>query len=211
MRISLYDWCKIHPEKMHLLDQWDYEKNGELTPKDVTHGSEKIVYWLDKKGHSWQTQVVARTTGGGGCPYCSNQKVLVGYNDLATIHPDIAKEWHPTKNGPIKPSEVMAGSCKKYWWMCELGHSWQTTVSSRTHGGGCPICHNQKVLPGYNDLATTCPAALKYWDYEKNIDITPQEVTRGSEKTVWWRDDAGSSYQEKIFDLVHRVERKAKR
>ena len=86
MRISLYDWCQMHPEKMYLLDQWDNEKNRELTPKDVTHGSGKIVYWLDKKGHSWKTQVVARTTGGGGCPYCSNQKVLVGYNDLCLLY-----------------------------------------------------------------------------------------------------------------------------
>lgn len=194
----------------HLISEWS-EKNQGITPGTIRPGSTRKVIWRCELGHEWEETPCARTSRSSNCPYCSNHRLLTGFNDLVTTHPDVAKEWHPTKNGAVKPSEVIAGSSKKYWWICELGHSWQAAVSDRTHGSGCPICHNRKVLPGYNDLATTYPAALKYWDYEKNIDITPQEVTRGSEKTVWWRDDAGSSYQGKIFDVVHRLERKAKR
>lgn len=52
MRISLYDWCQAHPQKLYLLDQWDREKNGELTPQNVTRGSGKAIYWICDKGHS---------------------------------------------------------------------------------------------------------------------------------------------------------------
>ena len=48
--------------------------------------------------------------------------------------PELIKEWHPTKNGELKPEEVTSGSNKKVWWKCEKGleHEWQTTVNSRT-------------------------------------------------------------------------------
>ena len=30
-------------------------------------------------------------------------KVFFGYNDLLTQNPELATEWHPTKNGELKP------------------------------------------------------------------------------------------------------------
>ena len=50
---------------------------------------------------------------GNGCPYCANRKVLVGFNDLATVQPLVAKEWHESLNGALTPEMVTAGSHKK--------------------------------------------------------------------------------------------------
>ena len=80
-----------------------------------------------------------------GCPYCSNKKLLPGHNDLATTHPEIAKEWDYSKNGDTTPSDVMAGSNnKKYWFVCENGHSYSSTLLNRKKGRGCPVCRKNK-------------------------------------------------------------------
>ena len=119
------------------------KKNGKLKPTEVTAGSNKKVWWLCDKGHEWSISINTRN-GGNSCPYCSNQKVLVGYNDLATTNPSLAKEWHPTKNGDLKPTDVVAGSNKKVWWLCSQGHEWQAMVSTRNKGSGCMACYRQR-------------------------------------------------------------------
>lgn len=93
-----------------------------------------------EKGHEWQAVISSRNAG-YGCPYCAGQKALSGINDLSTTNPKLASEWHPTKNGSLHPSEVMSGSNKKVWWICEKGHEWQAVINSRNAGRGCPICY----------------------------------------------------------------------
>ena len=81
-----------------------------------------------------------------GCPYCSGRKVLAGYNDLATTHPDIAAMWHPRMNKRLKPTGVQAVSRKRVWWRGECGHVYQMAVSDRvrTKPGYCPYCSGRK-------------------------------------------------------------------
>ena len=84
-----------------------------------------------------------RTRGTNGCPYCGNKKVLAGFNDLASIEPEIAAEWHPELNGALTPEMVTAGSNRKVWWLCPEGHVWRTAISNRTNAKkrtGCPVC-----------------------------------------------------------------------
>lgn len=61
-------------------------------------------------------------------------------NCLAVANPNLAAEWHPTKNGSLTPDMVTKGSNKKAWWKCRLGHEWQTRIVSRSRGTGCPFC-----------------------------------------------------------------------
>ena len=100
---------------------------------------------------------------GEGCGVCRGLQIQQGINDLATLHPHLIKEWHPTKNGELTPHDVTQSSGKKVWWQCEKGHEWEATVVKRTDGRGCPYCSNRKVLKGYNDLATTHPHYVKYF------------------------------------------------
>ena len=125
-----------------LIKQWDYEKNYPYTPNDFTHGSSEKVWWKCEKGHSFEQRIANRTIKQSNCPYCSNQKLLVGYNDFATMNPDLLKEWDNEKNTNIKLSEVMSGSREKVWWKCSKGHSYQATLNHRTspNSTGCPIC-----------------------------------------------------------------------
>ena len=119
--------------------QWHPTKNGEITPDCVTPKSKEKYWWLGPCGHEWQTQVYVRTTN-HGCPYCAGKKVLPGFNDLSSVNPKIAEEWHPTKNGDLKPTMVASSSNKKVWWLGPCGHEWQATIDRRKRGDGCPIC-----------------------------------------------------------------------
>lgn len=133
------DLATKHPE---LLKYWDYEKN-EVDPSEIYGGGERVVYWKCEKGHSYTKSVVKKVRG-EGCPVCAGKKVLAGFNDLETLRPDIAKTWNYEKNKDILPSQVTEHSNKKYWWICDKGHEWETTVNNRSNGRGCPVCYEEK-------------------------------------------------------------------
>ena len=179
-----YDNClaSLRPD---LAKQWNLIKNGKLTPNDVSYGSTKKVWWVCEKGHEWESTINNRTKiGGNGCPFCSGRKVCKE-NCLATLRADIAKEWHPTKNGCLTPSDVTFGSRKRVWWLCENGHSWNTTVNNRTSGYKCPYCSGKRVCKE-NCLASVRPDVAAQWHLTKNGDLTPQDVTEKSGKSIWW-------------------------
>ena len=173
----------VYLQKPSLLDEWDYDKNGTLSPNMVTTGSDKKVWWVCNLGHSYQATVSARTSG-KGCPICSGKRVLKGFNDFESRCPELIKSWDFTKND-IKPDMVAYGSDKKFWWTCENGHSYQCSINNRRAGQSCPICSNKKILVGFNDINTTHPHIAAEWDYELN-QIHPTDVSSGSHKKAWW-------------------------
>ena len=148
------DLLSQHPA---CINEWDFNKNHPLSPDAVVAGSSKKVWWICCKGHSYEQSINLHVGRGYGCPYCSHRKVLTGYNDLETLFPDIATEWHPYKNAELKPSSITAYSKKKVWWLCSRGHSYEQTVERRTRrGSACYYCSGHKVLKGFNDLASVC-------------------------------------------------------
>ena len=177
-----------------LAKEWNYERNGKLKPENVTIGSEKKVWWKCNKGHEWQASIADRNRG-RGCPYCSNRRILKGYNDLATTNPELAKEWNYEKNGTLTPEQVTANSGIKVWWKCEKGHAWQSSVYNRNNGSGCPYCSGRRVLIGYNDLSTVNPKLASEWNYEKNGNLKPENFMPNSNKKVWWKCDKGHEWQ----------------
>ena len=124
-----------------LMAEWNYEKNGDLNPLEIKGSSSLKVWWKCEKGHEWAARIRDRIDG-SRCPYCAGTLPIPGITDLATTHPHLAKEWHPTKNGTLTPFDVIAGSDKKVWWMCEKGHEWEAHVKRRSRGTGCPICNS---------------------------------------------------------------------
>ncbi len=183
------------------LAEWDYNKNT-ISPEETAEKSNYRAWWICPKGHSYSAIICNRTNLGRGCPICAGKQVLPGFNDLATKRPDIAKRWDYSKN-PCSPSEVLPGSNKKYYWLCELGHSYLSSVANLTSGAtkGCPYCAGQKVLKGFNDLATLYPDIAKEWDASKN-GKRADETTCGSKNSYWWECPNGHSYQARI---THRI------
>ena len=181
-----------------LLKQWDRERNGDLTPHDVTYGSHRRVWWRCEKGHSWQAEVKSRTLLGAGCPVCAGKVVVPGENDLATLRPDLAAQWHPERNLPLTPERIAPGSHKRVWWVCGKGHVWQAAAAARANGERCPVCAGKVVIPGENDLAALYPEIAAQWDGEKNGRLTAKEVSPYSNRKAWWRCREGHSWQAAI-------------
>lgn len=179
------DLATMYPD---IAGQWNYEKNGKKTPEMYTGRSNQMVWWKGSCGHEWQGIIHQRTVRKVGCPFCSNKRVLVGFNDLATTHPKLAAEWNWAKNQGIAPTDVVAGANRKVWWRCAVcQHEWSAMVTTRAHSGtGCPVCANRVVRIGHNDLASCCPNVAKEWHPSKNETLTPEQVTPGSNKRVWW-------------------------
>ena len=179
-----------------LASEWSKEKNGKLTPHDVTSGSEKSVWWVCKSGHEWKAPICNRSGKvGRNCPYCSNKKVCKD-NCLATLEPELAKEWHPTKNGKLTPENVVPGSKIRVWWRCKNGHEWDVEIIERKNGG-CPYCSSHRVCKD-NCLSTTNPELALEWDNEKNGELTPDNITRGSRKKVHWVCENGHRFSMRV-------------
>ena len=108
----------------------------------MTPSSNRSVWWLCEKGHEYKAAVASRTINASGCPYCANRRALPGFNDLATLEPRLATQWHPTLNGALTPQDVTCGSKRKVWWQCAEGHVWKAVVYSRAgvQKTGCPVC-----------------------------------------------------------------------
>lgn len=187
-----------------LAEQWADDLNGG-PPTGVTRGSNRRVWWRCKHGHEWESTVATRAASRSGCPYCKRTRVLVGSTDLATTHPDLAREWHPTRNGGLTPRDVMAGSRQTVWWTCERGHEWEAVVCNRARGSGCPYCAGTRTEAGKNDLLTQYPALAAQWAYDLNGTLAPSDVKPGSGKKVWWRCENGHAWDAVIRTRVRDV------
>ena len=199
MSESLYDFCRKY-DRQYLLEEWDSEKNLPLMPDGVTHGSHTMAWWRCSLGHRWQAAVASRTVSGAGCPVCAGKQILPGFNDLASQYPELAKEWDTERNGSLTPDSVSAYSNRKAWWHCEKNHSYQAVIATRTmRGSGCPYCANKRVLPGFNDLATAEPTVAAQWHPTLNGSFTPQMVTAGSHRKVWWQCANGHVWKAAIY------------
>lgn len=126
-----------------LAKEWNYDKNISLTPADVLPNSGKKAWWRCNEGHEWQA-IICNRNKGQGCPYCAGQKVIKGENDLHTVNPTLANEWHYEKNNGLTPADFLPNSGKKVWWKCSKGHEWQAIIQDRNKGRGCPICYKEK-------------------------------------------------------------------
>jgi hypothetical protein len=174
--------------------QWHPTKNGELNPTQIAPNTDLKPWWLGSCGHEWRADVGSRVRG-SNCPYCSNQKVLTGFNDLATTHLELAAEWHPTKNGRVTPENVTAGTNQKIWWLGRCGHEWDASGASRAiNGTGCSICLNHRLLVGYNDLQTVGAEILPEWHPTKNKNIIPSQIIGPSARKYWWLCSEGHEW-----------------
>ncbi|WP_285769118.1 zinc-ribbon domain-containing protein [Peribacillus sp. SI8-4] len=339
--LKAYEGNSLATLSPYIAAEWNYKRNGDLTPNDVTNGSSKKVWWTCKYGHEWQASISPRTKRGVGCPECfkrtntsfseqcilyylqkifpniknrkkikingkiyeadiyikdlniaieydggrahknkfdkdlkkrmSFQKVgiriinvregelpsltenhqneliieegrrindknrtqmikkLMGLlnvnysfeidvekdrvhilemyhlvrakNNILQKSPEIAAQWHPTKNGTLKPEYFPSGSHEKVWWLGKCGHEWQAVIRSRTKkdGYGCPYCRNLYANET-NSLESLNPEMLKFWDFDKNNadEIYPSGIVPSSPKEAWWKCSKGHSFKSGI-------------
>lgn len=99
-------------DNAELMAEWNWERNKDVIPSQLTLGSHKKVWWKCSKGHEWQAEIKSRNIG-KGCPYCSGRYAVKGKNDLQTTNPTLSNEWNYEKNSGLTPKDVLPNSGKK--------------------------------------------------------------------------------------------------
>lgn len=167
-----------------LLKEWDFKTNA-LDPFKVGSQSKQKVNWICSKGHSYPARIDHRVKKNSGCP-CKNGKMVTQDTSLATLRPDLAKEWHYERNGDLLPSMVTPGSAKAVWWFCPVcKREWKASISNRRrYKQGCT--HPYSVDLENHSLVHDRPDLVREWDYEKNGLLQPSSFHIGSADKVWW-------------------------
>lgn len=194
---GINDLATTHPE---LAAQWHPAKN-ERTVNSVAADSSGKAWWQCDLGHEWEALIGSRTRAKTKCPYCSGRLAISGETDLATTHPQIAQEWHPSRNEHVKVDNVTERNVTPAWWLCKDGHNWQATVRERTKDNrSCSICSGRIVELGFNDLMTTHPEVASEWHPTKNAPYTPYALTAKSDQRIWWQCTEGHEWEARPWD-----------
>ena len=175
--------------------QWHPERNDSLAPGDFTSGSHRKVWWQCGEGHAWQAEIRSRCSHRTGCPYCSG-RLAIPSRSLASAHPHLAAQWHPTRNGSLGPDAVTPASNRRVWWRCaDCGLAWRAAIHMRSlRDTGCPGCAHRIPTPTYN-LAVCDPVLASQWHPTRNGDTAPSDVLPSSHRTYWWRCPAGHEWR----------------
>lgn len=196
-----------------LTKEWYQLKNGSLTPHDVVSGSNKKVWWKCPKqdDHIYKAMIQMRAAAGTGCPMCRGLQI-VNSNSLATKAPKLAKQWHPTRNKGLAPSQVGIGDERKVWWKCEKhdDHEWKASTNDRYSGlrhnsknDGCPFCIGRRYSYSMS-LKAKRPGLVKEWHIEKNKELSPEKIYYKKYVKVWWQCSKDKEHEWKA-DIGQRV------
>lgn len=162
-----------HPDIVEA--EWDYTKNT-VEPNQIAPHTNKKVWWKCTNGHSYQSSPNNKLNGGGDCPYCSHQKVSTETSLFAT-YPEIAKEWHPTRNN-CGPEDVLPQSNIEVWWKCSVcGNEFKKKVYQRIQSPfGCKECNkgrqtsvSEQIV--FSFLSQYFPDAVNTYKVDRNTDV----------------------------------------
>jgi very-short-patch-repair endonuclease len=165
--------------------QWS--KRNTLSPEEC--GVAHKVWWVCALGHEWEAMPADRIRG-RGCPYCAHCLPSKEYN-LAVCYPHLVKEWD--MRNLCSPSDVLPGSSHKYWWNCQFGHRWQSSINNRAKGSGCPYCCGFYATPQNSIMRFS--NLVSEFNAEKNIGLDINRITGGSVRKLWWKCVNGHEWQ----------------
>lgn len=185
-----------------ILEYWDHDKN-KLKPTELVAGSHKKVYlkcgtctgeWLSK------VYDAVKDTGEAYCPYCSNDRVLTGFNDFATRKPEFLDEWFCDKS---QPENTLHNSSFPIKWKCrDCKNIFARSPDSRKTDY-CPYCSGAELKKGFNDITVTNILGAKDWSNENAI--TADNFTRFSQEIAYWKCVTCShEWKEEIRTKLHR-------
>ncbi|RLA42339.1 MAG: hypothetical protein DRR42_23580, partial [Gammaproteobacteria bacterium] len=184
-----------------IVQEWNSEKTGDLSPEDVTATSRQKVWWYCSQRHEYQVSIHSRVRS-NGCKICQQlvhvEKTrltkLKKSRSFAAAQPQLIPEWDCRKNAPITPHDISHKSHKLIWWKCTEGHSWQSTPQRRSRGDGCPECYEKnrgeiirsaRLKKAGISFAEAYPELLNEWYYERNERLPDQLAPKSNYRATW--------------------------
>lgn len=177
------DLGTTHPE---LVSWWSESNDLKIT--EVSKGSSKVVSWMCNEGHLWKSKVKDQAAKGIWCRKCNPQSYTSRKKTfLKNSHPELFNELVKVIDSEIALETLTSGSTRHAEWKCSKNHIFTAKVTNRTLlGRGCPYCAGRYAIPGENDIATTNPEVMSYWDYDAN-SLKPEEVKKSTNKELHWK------------------------
>ncbi len=178
-----------------LANEFHISKNEGVDPKLVTVGDSNRYWWICSIcNHEWQNSPQNRHRLGQNCGSCAGNKAHSrGINSMSVTHPDMANEFHPTKNGKKNPASIKAGSNNKIWWLCSrCENEWISAPSTRlnhwnSNSRGCGYCSGNFVHSDKrNAMSVTHPELCEELHPTKNGKFSPEHHIAGTNKRLHW-------------------------
>ncbi len=196
--------------KPELVAEWS--EQNERPMSDFLESSSYLALWdcLTCKG-TYKEQIRNREPNDDSCPYCTNRKVLAGYNTLDVTKPTLATQWSQQNERPI--TDFFETSCYIALWDCP---SCKGTFPERIYNRDenddvCPYCNGRRVLPGFNSFNVNHPDLMKDWDHINNYLLcNPNEIGDNYNQKVWWfcRNNKEHKYQASPKQRIYFQKRK---
>ena len=177
----------------------EYSKANQRDVTTVRKDIDVYVLWTCPDCHGdYQYLVKEKQAGDNVCPYCNNKRVKTGFNDLLTIEPQLAKRYCLSNELPV--NKILATSTSIYRWNCEhCGGEYPATIK-QIKEGYCPFCNNERVLSGFNDLATKYPELVE--KYTANNPKPASEILYTNQAYYEWQcTDCGGIYNASLQDV----------
>ncbi len=199
-----------HPRSVY----WDDEKNKKVNPYNITKSSSKKCWFICEKGHSFYASLghISSEKEPRWCSICNGTgvEVLQHYQERSFSSHPRAVCFSKTLNGVITPNELFLGTHDKYWFDCECGHSFYSSINHVSDGGWCAYCCNppkklcennmdkhcvscyDKSFASYkqciNNCDEKCDHKLKVecWDITEN-KIEPSSAFKGDNDKYWFK------------------------
>jgi hypothetical protein len=188
-----------------LVAWWSESNDFKIT--EISKGSAKIASWNCSKGHEWKSKVKDQATRGAWCRKCDRKSmanISMGQTLLKDSHPDLYSQIVSVLGDKKSPESLRTGSKLFVQWQCLSGHIYEAKVSNRTSlGRNCPYCAGRYAIAGENDIATTNPEVMKYWDYSAN-SLQPEEVKKTYSKLIHWICEKNHQWESKPENLTVR-------
>lgn len=202
-KVKIAKYGSLAQRSKELLNQWDYDANGMLSPNDIPLNYSSSVAWkCNKCGYKWNSSPNSRVRKDkiSGCPHCTGRVAMPGTDDLETLYPDIAKEWDYKNNTGVLPSQIKPFSNKKYFWICPVCNtSYSAYPGSRVKGHGCPVCarvkvgkNNSKTVGQFDDNGTLINIYQGLHEAARVMQVNPNSIFQavkngGKSKGFYWK------------------------
>ena len=170
-----------------------------LKPEDVpaTQSKKKYFWECIHCGYEWSSSVFDVVNNLSKCPVCEGSRFKSGYTDLATMYPNVAKDWDYSRNNE-KPCNVFYKDKGSYWFICpKCGKSYiQSLHSVIERGTKCFSCtrYGNMLKGGENSLYTVRPDLAKQFDENRN-GISSKDILPNDTRQMWWKCDKGHSFK----------------
>lgn len=184
----------------HLTASWDFEANGNVTPKSIKSDSRYKAWWVCSAGHPRYRESVTRRMKGARCPLCtmdgtsSVSVVPAAGESLGAADPVLAAEWDWAANRPLTPQAIKLDSTLSAWWTCSMGHPrHRARIDLRRAGAVCPVCAGARRAPveDRGSVSSLRPDLAAKWCKSKNLPHDPARTMLGSTMPRWWLCPSG--------------------